>query len=162
LAAIDAAWNRTGPQGPIQRTFVNSYVENLSLALLRQGQAFTGFAGIAVLLGCLGLFGLAVSATLRRTKEIGIRKAMGASTADVTRLLLWQFAKPLLWANAIAWPVAWWLMRRWLAGFAYHVDLQIWPFAAATLLTLTVALLTVLGQVLIAARRRPVLALRYE
>jgi putative ABC transport system permease protein len=162
LAAIDAAWNRTGPQGPIQRTFVNSYVENLNLSLLRQGQAFTGFAGVAVLLGCLGLFGLAVSATLRRTKEIGIRKAMGASTADVTRLLLWQFAKPLLWANAIAWPVAWWLMRRWLAGFAYHVDLQIWPFAAATLLTLTVALLTVLGQVLIAARRRPVLALRYE
>jgi putative ABC transport system permease protein len=162
LAAIDKAWDRTGATGPIQLTFMNAYVENLHLALLRQGQAAAVFAGVAVLLACLGLFGLSLSTAERRTKEIGIRKALGASSTDVLALLLWQFAKPVLWANLIAWPLAWWLMSQWLSGFAYHVSLSLLPFFAAAAGELIIALLTVAGQSWLTARQKPVLALRYE
>jgi putative ABC transport system permease protein len=162
LAAIDKAWDRTGATGPIQLTFMNAYVENLHLALLRQGQAAAVFAGVAVLLACLGLFGLSLSTAERRTKEIGIRKALGASSTDVLALLLWEFAKPVLWANLIAWPLAWWLMSQWLSGFAYHVSLSLWPFLAAAAGELIIALLTVAGQSWLTARQKPVLALRYE
>jgi putative ABC transport system permease protein len=87
---------------------------------------------------------------------------MGAGTGQIVTLLLWQFAQPVLWANVVAWPVAWWLMRRWLSGFAYHVDLHWWVFAAASLGALAIALLTVAGQAFLTARQKPVLALRYE
>jgi putative ABC transport system permease protein len=91
-----------------------------------------------------------------------VRKAMGAGGGQIVALLLWQFAQPVLWANLIAWPVAWWLMRHWLSGFAYHIDLHWWVFAVASLGALLIALLTVAGQAFLAARQRPVLALRYE
>jgi putative ABC transport system permease protein len=77
-------------------------------------------------------------------------------------LLLWQFAQPVLWANLIAWPAAWWLMRRWLSEFPYHIDLQWWVFALGSLTMLAIALLTVAGQAFLTARQKPVLALRYE
>ena len=89
---------------------------------------FTLVSGIAIFMACLGLVGIAVSTAERRTKEIGVRKAMGADVPQIVALLLWQFSQPVLWANVIAWPVAWWLMRRWLSGFAYHVDLHWWVF----------------------------------
>jgi putative ABC transport system permease protein len=91
-----------------------------------------------------------------------VRKAMGADNRQIVALLLWQFAQPVLWANVIAWPVAWWLMRRWLSGFAYHIDLHWWVFAGASLGALLIALLTVAGQAFLTARQKPVLALRYE
>lgn len=87
---------------------------------------------------------------------------MGATDIDIVALLLWQFSQPVLWATIIAWPVAWWLMRRWLSGFAYHVDLAWWVFAAASLGALLIALVTVGGQAWATARQKPVLALRYE
>ncbi len=161
LAAIDAAWKRRSSD-PINHIFLDDYVQQRQIDVLRQGQAFALFAGVAALLACLGLFGLSLSAAERRTKEIGVRKAMGADSGDVLRLLLWQFSRPVLLANLIAWPVAWWLMRRWLAEFPYHVELHWWLFAGASLLTLAVALLTVAGQALGAALQKPVLALRYE
>jgi putative ABC transport system permease protein len=130
--------------------------------MTRDANFFAGTAAIAILLACVGLFGIAVSTAERRTKEIGIRKAMGAGTGQIVALLLWQFAQPVLWANVIAWPVAWWLMRRWLSGFAYHIDLHWWVFAAASLGALAIALLTVAGQAFLTARQKPVLALRYE
>jgi putative ABC transport system permease protein len=161
LAAIDAVWKRHSPD-PINRIFLNDFVRQQQISVLRQGQAFALLAGVAALLACLGLFGLSLSAAERRTKEIGVRKAMGADSGDVLRLLLWQFSQPVLLANLIAWPAAWWLMRRWLAEFPYHVELTWWLFAGASLLTLMVALLTVAGHALAAARAKPVLALRYE
>jgi len=129
---------------------------------LKQGEAFAVFAGIAMLLACLGLFGVSLSTTSRRTKEIGIRKAMGARDGDILTLLLWQFAKPVLWANLLAWPVAWWTMNRWLSGFAYHVDLDPWMFPAAGATALLIALAAVSGQAILVARQKPVRALRYE
>ncbi len=123
LDAMDALWAKAGDGTPIQRTFLNAYVQEMVVAVQRQGQAFAILAGIAVLLACLGLFALSIATAQRRTKEIGIRKAMGGTGADIVMLLLWQFSKPVLWAGAIAMPLAWWLMQRWLSGFAYHVAL---------------------------------------
>ena len=124
--------------------------------------AFAAFALVAALLACLGLFGLSLSTAERRIKEIGVRKAMGADRGDVLRLLLWQFCQPVLLANLLAWPAAWWLMRRWLAEFPYHVELQWWVFVLGSAAVVIVALVTVTGQALAAARAKPVLALRYE
>jgi putative ABC transport system permease protein len=162
LAAIDRLWTSTGNTGPISRFFVDTYVQQQYLGLVRQAQLLTGLSILAVVLACLGLFALSVSSTERRTKEVGIRKSMGATGGAIVALLLWQFSLPVLLANVIAWPAAFWLMQRWLSGFAYHVELQWWVFAAASLGALLIALLTVAGQAFLAARQKPVLALRYE
>jgi putative ABC transport system permease protein len=162
LAAIDRVWQQSGAQGPIMRIFLSDRLQSFYLDIIRQGQVFGGFAAMAVLIACLGLFGLAASTAEQRTKEIGIRKAMGAKTSDIMRLLLWQFAKPVLWANLIAWPVAGYLMWRWLRGFAYRIDLSPWLFLAASALALAIAMLTVLIHSWLIARARPVAALRYE
>jgi putative ABC transport system permease protein len=162
LAAIDRVWAASNQPGPIDRVFVTDYVEQLYQDMSREAQFLSAFAFIAIMLACLGLFGVAVSTAERRTKEIGVRKAMGAGDGQVVALLLWQFAQPVLWANVIAWPVAWWLMRRWLSGFAYHVDLHWWVFAGTSLAALLIALATVAGQAWLTARAKPVLALRYE
>jgi putative ABC transport system permease protein len=161
LAAIDKIWKRHS-QDPINRIFLNDFVQQQQIAVLRQGQAFAAFAGVAALLACLGLFGLSLAAAGQRVKEVGVRKAMGAGTGQIVALLLWQFAQPVLWANLIAWPAAWWLMRRWLSEFPYHIDLQWWVFALGSLTMLAIALLTVAGQAFLTARQKPVLALRYE
>src|SRR5205814_1466624 len=89
----------------------------------QRGQIFAGFAAFAILIACLGLFGLASFAAERRTKEIGMRKILGASVLDIVRLLVWQFSRPVLIANLIAWPVSFYVMRRWLAGFRYKIEL---------------------------------------
>ncbi len=162
LVAIDRLWTRTAGEGPINRFFMNEYIEREYRSMLRQAQGFGIFTVVAALLACLGLFGLAASIAEGRTREIGIRKALGADTTDVVRLLLWQFSRPVLWANLIAWPVAAWAMQRWLHGFAYHVDLSPWLFPAAGGLALAIALLTVSTHSVLVARAKPVAALRYE
>jgi putative ABC transport system permease protein len=162
LEVIDRLWSATGGSGPVDRFFLNDYIQSLYLTMLREAQAFSVFSGVAVLLACLGLVGLSASATERRTKEIGIRKAMGAGSGDIVRLLVWELTKPVLWANAIAWPAAAFFLNGWLHGFAYHVELQPWLFVAATALALLVALLTVSVQCYRVARDKPIAALRYE
>jgi putative ABC transport system permease protein len=163
LEKIDQLWEARGGQPrPISLRFYDQYVQELYRGLVRQSALFAGFATIALLLAGLGLFGLAAFTAERRTKEIGIRKAMGAETGELTRLLLWQFAKPVLWANLIAWPIAGYVMHRWLQGFAYHVELEPWPFVASGALALGIALITVTTHSLRVARAKPVMALRYE
>jgi len=162
LAAIDELWERSGARSTISRTFLEDYIQGLYEFLLRQAQVFAGLSMLAVLLSCLGLFGLAASIAERRTKEIGIRKALGARTGDILRLLLWHFSKPVLWASLVAWPVAGYLMHRWLAGFAYRIDLPLWLFPVAALMALVIALITVSAHSVRVARARPVVALRHE
>jgi putative ABC transport system permease protein len=162
LAAIDALWRRLGNADPPKRSFLDQQIQRQYLGVLRQFQAFGVCALIAVALSCIGLFALTAAAAERRTKEIGIRKALGANTGDVVRLLLWQFSKPVVWGCLIAWPVAAYVMRRWLAGFAYHIDLPLWLFPAAAFAALMIALATVTAQSVLVARARPVSALRYE
>lgn len=162
LSRIDRLWRATGNEGPIQRAFVSEHIEQLYLSLERNAQLFAVFSGLAIFLACLGLVGLSLSAAQRRTREIGIRKALGASTRQILALLLWQLSRPVLLANLIAWPVAWWLMRRWLNGFAERIPLQPWLFPAAGLIALALALLSVGTLAYLVARQKPVHALRYE
>jgi len=162
LAAIDRAWAATGAKEPTNRFFLDERLEQMYLSMLRQAQAFGVFAMVTVLLAAFGLFGLSAASVARRTREIGIRKALGANTGDVLRLLLWQFGKPVVLANLIAWPLAGWAMQRWLNGFAYRIDLPLWLFPVAAVAALAIALVTVSAHSIRVARAKPVAALRYE
>ncbi len=162
LSQIDRIWRATGNTAPIERRFVGEHIEQLYESLERNAQLFAIFSGLAIFLACLGLVGLSLSAAQRRTKEIGIRKALGASTRQILALLLWQLSRPVLWANLIAWPVTWMLMQHWLNGFAYRIPLQPWLFPAAGLIALLLALLSVGTLAYLVARQKPAAALRYE
>jgi putative ABC transport system permease protein len=161
MRAVKALWERT-QDSPFDGLFLSQRINELYADIQRQSAIFSVFAGVAIVIASLGLLGLAVFTAERRTREIGLRKVMGASRWDILRLLGWQFAQPVLWANLIAWPLAYLLMRRWLDGFAYHVDLNPLVFVAASALALIIALATVSGHALLVARTKPVEALRYE
>jgi putative ABC transport system permease protein len=161
LAGIDAAWSQTMHRS-IHRRFLSQHLQDIYADVILQGRAITLGAGLAGLIAALGLFGLSAHSAEQRTKEIGIRKAMGASSTDILRLMLGEFSRPVLWANVIAWPCAYFIMRRWLEGFAHHVDTNPLVFIAASLLALIISLATVSGHALLVARAKPVDALRYE
>jgi putative ABC transport system permease protein len=131
-------------------------------ATQREADVLTSFALVAVLIGCLGLLGLSAYTAERRTKEIGIRKAMGASTGDVVQLLVLQLTRPVIVANLLAWPVALWIVQRWLSTFADRIPIDTWPFLAAGAGTLLLAWIVVIGHALAVGRARPSYALRYE
>ena len=164
LAAIDNLWAQLVPEVPIAREFVDERIASLYTREAERARMFAGFALFAVLVACLGLYGLASFAADRRTKEIGLRKIMGASVGDIVKMLLWQFSKPVLIANLIAWPVAFYFMSGWLDGFIYRLDLSVLPVmaAAAGLLALLVAWVTVAAHAARVARSSPIEALRYE
>jgi putative ABC transport system permease protein len=162
LDAIDSLWKRVGDGTPINRFFLDQHVQGLYLDVIRRGRIFAAFSFSAVLIACLGLFALSAFTAERRTKEIGVRKAMGAARSDILRLLVWQFMKPVLWANLIAWPVAALALHRWLDGFAYHVDLEPWVFVVAASLALLIAVATVSVHALLVAGANPARALRYD
>jgi putative ABC transport system permease protein len=162
LKAMEGAWRRTGHERVLGYVFETASVQALYHDVITQGLAIAACAGLAMVIACLGLFALAAFVTERRTKEIGVRKAMGAGTAEVVRLLLWQFTQPVLWANLIAWPAAFWVMNWWLRGFAYRVDLPPWLFLSATAAAAVIAWITVSFQSWMAARAKPAGALRYE
>ncbi len=162
VRAIERAWKRTGNTRPIQEVFLSQFRLNLYLDMIIQGVTIAICAGLAVLIACLGLFALSAYTTERRTKEIGIRKVMGASTGDVVRLLVWQFTIPVLWSIAIALPVGFLAMDGWLHGFAYHVDLPAWTFALAAVAAVAIAWSTVAWHAFVVARAKPAGALRYE
>ncbi len=160
--AIDAVWRRLGEPTAPSHLFLDLYFRRMYIDIIQQRRVLGALCGVSVFLSCLGLFGLSIYTTQRRTKEIGIRKVMGASTSAVMRLLLWAFAKPVIWASVIAWPVATWLMNRWLDGFAYRVNLGWWLLPAASLLALAITLITVSVHSYLVARATPGGALRSE
>ncbi len=162
LAAIDARWAQLDPSRPVSRFPVAQMLRELYADLEADGAVFSACSAIALLLACAGMYGLASSIAERRTKEMGIRKAMGAGRADVLRLLLRQLTLPVLWAQLLAWPVCYVVMDRWLAGFAYHIELGAASFLAAGAAVIAISWATVLGHALRVARARPVAALRYE
>jgi len=162
IAFVDSTWHRMMPSAAISRTFLDDSFADLYRADVKQGEMFAIFVAIAIAISALGLFGLAAFSAERRTQEIGIRKVFGARTRNVVFLLLWQFSLPVLLANLIAWPVAWYWLHDWLNGFAYRITLSPVYFAAAGLAALLIAWITVLSHALRVARANPIHALRYE
>jgi putative ABC transport system permease protein len=162
MRRIEAVWKRLAPETPFNARFGEDIVRELYQPEEARAQIFAAFALLAVLVGCLGLFGLAAFTAQRRTKEIGIRKVLGASTPRIVRLLVWQFSRPVLLANIIAWPIAWWVMRDWLNGFDARIALTPVPFLAAGALALLIAVITIGAHSIRVARTNPIHALRYE
>lgn len=167
LRGIEGVWTRVAPAVPIRTAFVDADLAAQYDADEQRGQIFAGFAVFAVLIACLGLFGLASFSAERRTKEIGMRKVLGASVLDIVRLLVRQFSWPVLVANLVAWPVSFLVMREWLAGFRYRIELTdprylVGIFGGAALLALVIAWLTTAGHAYKVARGSPIRALRVE
>ena len=161
-ANVERAWKQMINDVPFQAKFSEDIMRELYKAEDARAQIFAAFSLLAVIIGCLGLFGLAAFTAERRTKEIGIRKVLGARTRDIVRLLVWQFSRPVIVANIIAWPVAWWLMRDWLNGFDQRISLGPVPFLVAGAIALGIAIATVVGHAVKVARSNPIHALRYE
>jgi putative ABC transport system permease protein len=162
LQAIDAAWQKFDTDQPLTKFFIDDHIRNLYAADLKQAQIFALFAGIAVLLASLGLFGLSAAATEQRIREMGLRRAMGASGSNIMALLLWHFIKPVLWASMLAWPIVGWLMNRWLDGFSYRIDLEPWVFIATTVSAIFVAMITVATYCYLVVQAKPAAALKAE
>ncbi len=161
-AGVERAWKGITREVPFNAEFSDEIMMELYEAEDARAKTFAAFAILAVVVACLGLFGLAAFTAERRTKEIGIRKVLGARARDIVRLLAWQFSKPVLVANLIAWPIAWWAMRDWLNDFDARIDLGPTPFLLAGGLALAIALGTIAGHALKVARANPIHALRYE
>jgi putative ABC transport system permease protein len=159
---VQAVWKRYAAQVPFEARFADEIVARQYDADEARAKTFAAFAGLAIIVACLGLYGLAAFTAERRTREIGIRKVLGAKTVDIVRLLVWQFSRPVLLANIIAWPVAWWLMRGWLDTFDARIDLGPWWFIGAGALAAAIAAATIISHALRVARQSPALALRYE
>ncbi|HEX8193417.1 MAG TPA: ABC transporter permease [Allosphingosinicella sp.] len=159
---IGAVWRRVVPDVPFEGEFADQQLAELYATDAARGQTFAGFSLLAVVIACLGLFGLAAFTAERRTREIGLRKVLGARSRDIVKLLAWQFSKPVIVANIVAWPVAWWTMRDWLDGFDTRIDLGPGPFVLAGAIALAIAIGTIAAHALKVARANPIHALRYE
>ncbi|UAK25481.1 ABC transporter permease [Sphingomonas nostoxanthinifaciens] len=162
MPLIEAIWRQVAPQVPFDAKTARQNLDGYYQADDRASNLFAIGAGLAVLIGCVGLWGLAAFNTSRRVREIGIRKTLGASAADIVTLLVGQFLRPVLIANLVAWPLAYVAMQAWLAGFDDRIALSPLFFIGASLLAIIIAVLTVLGQSLRASRAAPAWALRHD
>ena len=162
LNFIDRTWRAFVPTVAIQRSFLSARFARLYRSDERQGKMFAVFVVIAIFIACLGLYGLVVFTAERRTKEVAIRKISGARTLDILKIMLRRISVPVLLANAIAWPVAYYYLQHWLQGFADHIWLNPAYFLGGGTLAMLIAWATVFVHTLRLARTDPVHALRYE
>ncbi len=162
LLALEDAWEEINPDIPFDYQFLNERIAQFYASEEKMGNIFVYFTAFALFIAALGLYGLATFISEQRTKEIGIRKAMGSSITKIAYILSRDFAKPVLLANLFAWPFAWYAMDKWLQNFSFRTDLELWIFPAAALITLLLALITVNIRTIRAASVNPVNSLRYE
>ena len=162
VALIDNIWHSHVPSYPIRRTFLKEDYASFYAVEGRVFAMFMGFAGIAAMIACIGLYGIASFIADRRTKEIGIRKVLGASILDIVMMLSWELSKLVIIANVIAWPVAWILMNDWLMGFSYRIDMSVTPYVIAGIVTFILAYATTSARAWAAARINPIYALKSE
>lgn len=162
LAEVEKVWKSFLPARPFEYSFLSERYNNLYKAEQKQSQLFATFAGLAIFIAGLGLFGLATFNTLQRVKEIGIRKVLGASVTNIVGLLSKEMILLVLASNIIAWPIAWYFMNEWLSTFAYHTTMNAFVFALATVAALLLAFITVSYHTLKAALTNPASTLRYE
>ncbi|MFQ5753764.1 MAG: ABC transporter permease, partial [bacterium] len=159
---IKKIWRKFAPDEPFQYAFLDETIDRLYRSEQQTGRMMTYFAALALFISCLGLFGLVSYMAQTRTKEIGVRKVLGTSVANITKLLTADFTKWILISNLIAWPIAWYVMNKWLQSFAYRINVSWWIFVLAGGLALVIALLTVSYQAIKTATANPLEALRYE
>lgn len=162
LDQIKSKWRSMSSGEPFTFSFMDEEFNKQYFSEQRTGKIFITFTALAIFIACLGLFGLATYAAEQRSKEIGIRKVLGASVGSITTLLSKDFLKLILIAAVIAYPAAWWVMNKWLEDFAYRVDISAWIFIAAGLLAGSIALATIIFQAIKAALANPVNALRTQ
>jgi hypothetical protein len=162
LDAVRSAWQEANPLYPFDYKFIDEDFEQLYRADERLGAVLNSFATISVLIACLGLFGLASFTAEQRTKEIGVRKVLGASVGGVVVLFSKEFAKWVVFANLIAWPAGYLAMKSWLQGFAFRAPQPWWVFAGAGAGALAIAMATVSFQAIRSAAADPIKAIRYE
>lgn len=159
---IQEVWKKIVPDFPLEYKFLDQHMAELYKADKQVSEVITILASLAIVISCLGLFGLASFSAEKRVKEIGIRKVLGASVQSVVGLLSKDFIKLVILANLIAWPLAWWALNNWLDGFAFRVSIQWWIFLAAGLASLLIALFTVCFQAIKASLTNPVKSLKME
>ncbi len=162
LGFIEKTIKGLAPDFPFEYSFLDEDIDNLYKTEQRIGNLVRYGTFLAIFIACLGLFGLASFTAEKRTKEIGIRKVLGASVSGIVLLLTKEFTKWVILANLIAWPVAYFVMRGWLQNFAYHVNIGLWTFMLASALTMATALITVSFQAIKTAAANPSDSLRYE
>jgi putative ABC transport system permease protein len=162
LASIEKTYGKFLPDYPFYFSFLDKDIDALYSGEEKTGRIVRTFSLIAILIACLGLFGLAAFAAEKRSKEIGIRKVLGATSARIMYLLSTEFTKWVLMANVLAWPIAYLAMTQWLRGFAFRIHIGPWPFLWGAFLSCAIALVTVSYQALKSAVSDPVESLRYE
>ncbi len=162
LANITALWTKYSPDQPIRYTFLDEQFANMYADVQRTGSIFTSFAVLAIIIACLGLFALSAFMAEQRSKEIGIRKVLGATVTNITGLLSIDFVKLVLIAIVIASPIAWWAMSKWLQDFAYRAPISWWIFVLSGVMAIVIALFTVSFQSIKAALMNPVKSLKSE
>ena len=162
LSFLQKKWKEYSPDRPLDYFFLDENFDKLYRAEERLSQIFSVFSFLAIFIACLGLFGLASFTAEQRTKEIGIRKTLGASAANIVLLLSKEFTKWVIVANALAWPLAYFAMNRWLQNFAYRISIGLWMFFLGAGLALAIAFFTISFQTVRAALANPIDALRYE
>jgi putative ABC transport system permease protein len=162
IGEIEAAWKRIIPEYPIQGRFLDDVFNDIYGILKMMNMALAGFAAVALALAMIGLFGLAAFMATQRTREIGVRKVLGANSVQVARLLVWQFSKPVIWALLIALPLAYMASRLYLDFFADRIDTEVFILLASGLIAVLLAWSTVAGHAFRISRASPIIALRYE
>jgi putative ABC transport system permease protein len=162
VGKVEAMWKEFAPERPIHYEFLDDNLKTGYSDEQRSSKMFTIFSGLAIIIACVGLFGLSAFTASQRTKEIGIRKVLGASVGGVVMLLTREFTKLVLIAFVLAVPLSWWMMSQWLGTFAYRIGLGVSPFVTAGLLALAIAWLTISYQSVKAAVVNPVTSLKSE
>ncbi|MFI5140400.1 MAG: ABC transporter permease, partial [Sphingobacteriales bacterium] len=162
LAFIKSKWSSVYPDYPFEYQFLDDHFNEVYKADNQVSQIVGILAGLAIFISCLGLFGLASHSAEKRIKEIGVRKVLGASVQNITLLLAGNFLKLVIFANLIAWPVAWYAVHHWLQGYAFRISIQWWIFVIAGIVSILIAFFTVSFQSIKAAVANPVKSLRSE
>jgi putative ABC transport system permease protein len=162
LEFIHQKWQKYIPDMPLSYTFLDEHLSSLYQSDKQVSKVVTILTVLAIIIACLGLFGVALYNVETRTKEIGVRKVLGASIGNITGLLSKQFLQPVVIALIIAFPIAWWGMNKWLQDFAYRISITWFVFFITAFLTLLIALVTISFQAIKAAVANPVKSLRTE
>jgi putative ABC transport system permease protein len=162
ISSLEETWNKIAPDFPFEYNFLDEQIDKLYSADQRAGSVINVFSFLALFIACLGMFGLASFTAEQRVKEVGIRKVLGAKVPGIVLLLSKEYTKYILLANLFAWPIAYFIIDRWLQNFAYRIDISLWVFVLSGGIALLVALATVSFQAIKAAMANPVESLKYE